>query len=87
MNRRGIYKDTYGSSNRYTDYQLRPNLCIAMAVAPEMFIPNNAIKCIEIVESVLVNEKSMGVKTLDPTDKNYRGDYINSDSSHGFNYH
>ena len=30
---------------------------------------------------------TMGIKTLDPTDKNYRGDYINSDSSHGFNYH
>lgn len=37
VNRKGIYKDTYRSSKRYTDYQLRPNLCIAMAEAPDLF--------------------------------------------------
>ncbi len=30
INRRGIYKDTYGSSTPFADYQLRPNSCIAM---------------------------------------------------------
>ena len=30
VNRRGIYKDIYGSSLPYSDYQLRPNICIAM---------------------------------------------------------
>lgn len=29
----------------------------------------------------------MGIKTLDPSDKNYRGDYVNSDDSQGWNYH
>jgi glycogen debranching enzyme len=29
----------------------------------------------------------MGIKTLDPADLNYNGDYINSDASHGWNYH
>ena len=29
----------------------------------------------------------MGIKTLDPKDKQYNGDYVNSDSSHGWNYH
>jgi len=29
----------------------------------------------------------MGIKTLDPKDKKYNGDYINSDDSHGWNYH
>ena len=37
VNRRGIYKDVYGSSDRYTDYQLRCNICIAMSYAPELF--------------------------------------------------
>lgn len=87
VSRRGIYKDTYLSSSGYTDYQLRPNLCIAMAVAPEIFIADHAIECIRIVESVLMSEKAMGIKTLDPSDKNYLGDYLNSDSSLGFNYH
>lgn len=36
---------------------------------------------------MLLSEGTMGVKTLDPSDKNYRGDYVNSDSTHGFNYH
>lgn len=30
VNRRGIYKDSFGSSIPFTDYQLRPNACIAM---------------------------------------------------------
>jgi glycogen debranching enzyme len=29
----------------------------------------------------------MGIKTLDPEDYNYRGDYVNDDGSHGWNYH
>ena len=29
----------------------------------------------------------MGIKTLDPEDYNYNGDYVNSDESHGWNYH
>ena len=32
VNRRGIYKDTVGSSSGWTDYQLRPNALVAMAV-------------------------------------------------------
>ena len=37
VNRRGIYKDTHLSSGKFTDYQLRPNVCVALAVAPELF--------------------------------------------------
>jgi len=37
---------------------------------------------------VLYNHKDqLGLKTLDPKDKNYDGDYVNSDEKHGFNYH
>jgi glycogen debranching enzyme len=32
VNRRGIYKDVLGSSLPFCDYQLRPNVCIAMII-------------------------------------------------------
>ena len=32
INRRGIYKDSYGASKPWADYQLRPNFVVAMAV-------------------------------------------------------
>ena len=66
ISRRGIYKDTYRSSQGFTDYQLRPNLCIAMAVAPELFEKEQARHCLAIVEKVLMTEGAMGIKTLDP---------------------
>ena len=58
-----------------------------MAVAPELFTKENAIGCLEQVERLLMSPKAMGIKTLDPADLNYKGDYINSDESHGHNYH
>jgi glycogen debranching enzyme len=87
VNRRGIYKDVYKSSHGYTDYQLRPNLCIAMSYAPELFNNENARICVKIVEKYLMKKDCMGIKTLDPQDKNYNGNYINSDASKGWNYH
>jgi glycogen debranching enzyme len=87
VNRRGIYKDVYRPSQAYTEYQLRPNLCVAMSYAPELFKPDRARQCLQTVEVVLLEKGCMGMKTLDPSDKNYRGDYINSDDSHGWNYH
>ena len=32
IHRRGIYKDTVDASHRFADYQLRPNMCVVMAV-------------------------------------------------------
>ena len=32
VHRRCIYKDTLGASHRFADYQLRPNICVAMTV-------------------------------------------------------
>lgn len=49
VNRRGIYKDVFRPTHQYTEYQLRPNLCVAMSYAPELFNAENAKHCIKVV--------------------------------------
>ena len=46
VNRRGIYKDVLGSSDKFTDYQLRCNIPIAMSYAPELFDRRHAQVCL-----------------------------------------
>ena len=58
-----------------------------MVVAPQLFDAKNARNFLKIAEEVLMEQGCMGIKTLDPTDYNYRGDYHNGDESHGINYH
>lgn len=91
INRRGIYKDLYRSGKEYEDYQLRPNFPVAMAVAPDLFDPEHALYALQMADRVLLGPQ--GMKTLDPSDLNYRGYYINSEDSTDFhtskgrNYH
>lgn len=91
INRRGIYKDTLGATQKWQDYQFRPNLLVAMVVAPELFDRDHAAQCLELIKTTLCGP--LGMKTLDPTDWNYCGTYDNGDDSceaktaHGFNYH
>jgi glycogen debranching enzyme len=92
LNRRGIYKDLYKSGKPYEDYQLRPNYCIAMVVAPELFENReHAIHALWMADKHL--RGPIGMRTLDPSDYNYRPNYINSDDSTDFhvakgrNYH
>jgi glycogen debranching enzyme len=93
VNRRGIYKDVYGSgpSHEWADYQFRCNFPIAMTVAPEMFDDRHALGALQLADQVL--RAPLGMKTLDPNDLQYRPNYDNSNDSDdpsvakGLNYH
>lgn len=91
INRRGIYKDLYRSGKEYEDYQLRCNFPIAMTVAPELFDDKHALHALVLADRVL--RGPTGMRTLDPSDMNYRPNYHNSEDSHDFatskgrNYH
>lgn len=88
---RGIYKDTVGASHRRGDYQLRPNMIVAMATCPALFTPHRAVRALAEAEAYLVGP--LGMKTLSPLDPDYRPNYDNANDStdasvaRGFNYH
>ncbi|XP_037131537.1 glycogen debranching enzyme isoform X2 [Syngnathus acus] len=91
VHKKGIYKDSFGASSPWCDYQLRPNFTIAMVVAPELFTVERAWKALEIAEKKLLGP--LGMKTLDPDDMVYCGVYDNAldndnyNVAKGFNYH
>ncbi|XP_041849646.1 glycogen debranching enzyme isoform X1 [Melanotaenia boesemani] len=91
VHKTGIYKDSYGASSPWCDYQLRPNFTIAMVVAPELFSLERAWKALEVAEKKLLGP--LGIKTLDPDDMVYCGVYDNAldndnyNLAKGFNYH
>jgi glycogen debranching enzyme len=93
VNHRGIYKDVFGSGvgREWSDYQFRPNFPIAMSLAPELFDPQHALGALRMAEKTL--HGPLGMKTLDPSDLQYRPNYENSNDStdravaKGLNYH
>lgn len=93
VNRRGIYKDAFGSGpgREWSDYQFRPNFPIAMVVAPELFDPVHALGALRLADQHL--RGPLGMKTLDASDLQYRPYYDNSNesddpaTSKGRNYH
>jgi glycogen debranching enzyme len=87
---RGIYKDTVGSVGEVGDYEFRPNVVVAMTVAPELFDPVHAVACLDLIEERLLGP--IGMKTLDSADPRYRGVYAEGESrdklaSCGYNRH
>eukprot|EP00064_Thunnus_orientalis_P001808 superscaffoldBa00000124_g1811 len=91
VHKRGIYKDSFGASSPWCDYQLRPNFPIAMVVAPELFTVEKAWESLDVAERKLLGP--LGMKTLDPDDMVYCGVYDNNldndkfNQAKGFNYH
>jgi glycogen debranching enzyme len=63
---RGIYKDVIGSAAEFSDYQFRPNVAVAMTVAPELFDPVRAVICLNAMEERLMG--TIGMRTFDPAD-------------------
>ena len=90
----GTYKDYITDDNDYRhEAQLRCNVYVAMATAPELFNEEHGKNFMRIADAHIYVKGCVGVRTLDNTDKNYNGNYINSDDSndyhkaHGLNYH
>jgi len=86
-----IYKDSVNSGSKFTDYQLRPNYCIVLAVAPDLVDPVHAWQALQTIIDRLLGP--LGLATLDSKDWAYRGDYDNSNHGQdptladGANYH
>lgn len=93
VNRRGIYKDVYGTpaDREWADYQFRSNFPIAMTVAPELFDAHHALGALKLADELL--RGPLGMKTLDPADFQYHPYYDNANDgtdmavAKGWNYH
>ena len=89
VNTVNILKDSVGSSGQFTDYQLRCNYVIPLAICPD--ISQRGQLALQTVTEHLLGP--LGLATLHPGDWAYRGHYDNGDQSedrtvaHGANYH
>eukprot|EP00792_Barthelona_sp_PAP020_P002306 TRINITY_DN13774_c0_g1_i1.p1 TRINITY_DN13774_c0_g1~~TRINITY_DN13774_c0_g1_i1.p1 ORF type:complete len:1451 (+),score=388.30 TRINITY_DN13774_c0_g1_i1:36-4388(+) len=90
---RGYYRDTSGSSSGYSDYQLRCNVSVAMAIAPFLFNSTHAYQHLHLARQKLLIGCMPGMRSLSPDDWSYRSHYENSidgpdrESARGWNYH
>lgn len=65
---------------------MRCNVLIAMAVAPELFSNDRALKHLQITEKILIQDLSIGVKTLDIDATEFVSFYDNSVNYHKLSY-
>ena len=79
VNKRNIVKDSVGSTQKFTDFQLRPNFCITLSLVPDILPPEQAWKSLQSASNILLGP--LGIKTLDPSDWAYNGNYFNDDQS------
>ena len=89
-----IYKDYLSDDNDFVhEAQLRCNIFVTLAVAPELFYKKHAINFMKVAEQYLIVNNSIGVRTLDFSDQDYNGNYdVKNDSDNfkvarGFNLH
>ena len=64
MNRTGLYKDSVGSGQGWTDYQLRPNQVISLALAQDMLDTEHVRLALDTLVTRLMGP--LGLTTLDP---------------------
>ena len=89
VNSVNIFKDSLGSSGQFTDYQLRCNYVIPLAICPD--ISSHGRPALQTVTDLLLGP--LGLATLHSGDWAYRGEYDNSNQSsdpsiaQGANYH
>ena len=65
VNRRGIYKDVYGTpaEREWADYQFRPNFPIAMTVAPELFDAEHALGALKLADEIVFLATMCNIRT------------------------
>ena len=89
VNTVNMFKDSLGSSSQFTDYQLRCNYVIPLAICPD--ISSQARAALQTVRETLLGP--LGLATLHSADWAYRGEYDNNNQStdpsiaQGANYH
>jgi glycogen debranching enzyme len=63
--KRGIYKDTFGSKQFFADYQLRPNMAVALLFAPELFVEDHKENALEVMMTHLLGPLGIFCKKTD----------------------
>lgn len=92
----GYYRDTVGNSVPRCELQIRPNQCVALAVAKGLFNEEHAVEALEVIKKELfpgLGNGQIGIRTLNDGDPAYRSFYDNANDSndpsvaHGASYH